>query len=46
VIAVDVGKLGVFAALVIFHALLLRFFIEAFIRREMDLFGGELNAEG
>lgn len=41
IIAVDIGKLGMYAALLIIHVLLLRFFIEGMIRRDFDLFGGE-----
>jgi hypothetical protein len=40
VIATDIGKLGMLAAILIFHALLLRQFIEAFIWRRFDLQGG------
>jgi magnesium-transporting ATPase (P-type) len=43
-IALDVGKLGIFAAILIFHCLLLRFFIEGMTRRDFDLFGGEANS--
>jgi len=45
VIANDIGKLGMFAAILIFHALLLRSFIEGMIRREFDLYGGELRSD-
>ena len=40
VIATDIGKLGMLAALLIFHALLLRQFIEALLMRRFDLGGG------
>jgi Ca2+ transporting ATPase len=43
VIAVDIGKLGMYAALLIVHVLLLRSFLEGINRREFDLFGGELS---
>jgi magnesium-transporting ATPase (P-type) len=43
VIAVDIGKLGMYAALLIIHVLLLRSFLEGIQRREFDLFGGELS---
>jgi len=43
VIAVDIGKLGMYAALLIIHVLLLRSFLEGINRREFDLFGGELS---
>jgi len=44
VIALDIGKLGMYAAILIFHCLLLRNFIEGMIFRKYDLFGGELNS--
>jgi magnesium-transporting ATPase (P-type) len=43
IIAVDIGKLGMYAALLIIHVLLLRSFIEGINRREFDLFGGEMS---
>jgi Ca2+ transporting ATPase len=43
IIAVDIGKLGMYAALLIVHVLLLRSFLEGINRREFDLFGGELS---
>lgn len=43
VIAIDIGKLGMYAAILIVHCLLLRNFIEGMIRKEFDLFGGEAN---
>lgn len=46
IIAVDIGKLGMYAAILIFHCLLLRNFIEGMMYRKYDLFGGELNEEG
>jgi len=45
IIATDIGKLGMYAAILIVHTLLLRDFIEGMIRREFDLFGGEMNPE-
>jgi magnesium-transporting ATPase (P-type) len=36
----DVGKLGMYCALLTIHVLFFRFFISRFISREMDLFGG------
>jgi len=36
----DVGKLGMYCALLTIHVLFFRFFIERFINRSMDLFGG------
>ena len=46
IIAVDVGKLGMYAAILIFHCLLLRSFIEGMVYRKYDLFGGELRETG
>ena len=40
-IATDIGKLGMYCALLTIHVLLLRFFIEKFASRTMDLFGPE-----
>jgi hypothetical protein len=40
VIATDIGKVGMLAALMVFHGLLLRQFIEALIFRRFDLSGG------
>lgn len=45
VIAVDIGKLGMYAALLIIHVLLLRSFVEGMIRRDFDLFGGEKSSK-
>ncbi len=36
----DVGKLGMFCALLTIHVLFLRFFVTRFAGRTMDLFGG------
>jgi len=40
IIATDIGKLGMMAALLIFHALLAIQFIEGMARRRFDLNGG------
>jgi magnesium-transporting ATPase (P-type) len=40
VIATDIGKVGMLAALLIFHVLLLRQFIEGLTNRRFDLSGG------
>ena len=40
-IAQDIGKLGMYCAILIVHALLVRQFIEAMTRRKFDLWGGE-----
>jgi magnesium-transporting ATPase (P-type) len=46
-IATDIGKLGMYVALMTIHVLFLRFFIERFANKTMDLFGGEvLNKDG
>jgi P-type Ca2+ transporter type 2B len=41
-IATDIGKLGMYCALLTIHILFLRFFIEKFINRTMDCFGPEM----
>lgn len=47
VIALDIGRLGMYAAILIFHCLLFRNFIEGMIHRDYDLFGGHnLTADG
>jgi len=46
VIAKDVGRLGMYAAILIFHCLLLRNFIEGMVFRRFDLFGGEFTETG
>lgn len=46
VIATDIGKLGMYCAILIIHCLLLRKFIESMMRREFDLWGGELTGRG
>lgn len=40
-IGTDIGKLGMFSALLTIHVLLLRFIIERFTRRSFDLFGDD-----
>ena len=40
-IATDIGLFGTYVAMLIIHILLLRYFIEAFTKRNVDLFGGE-----
>ncbi|MFS8160406.1 MAG: hypothetical protein ACMG6E_09425 [Candidatus Roizmanbacteria bacterium] len=39
-IATDIGKLGMYCALLTVHTLFFRFWIERFVGRSMDLFGG------
>jgi Ca2+ transporting ATPase len=46
VIATDIGKLGMYCAILIIHCLLLRRFIESMMRRKFDLWGGELTKNG
>jgi magnesium-transporting ATPase (P-type) len=41
-IATDIGKLGMYCALLTIHVLFLRFFIERFVSRELDLYGPEI----
>jgi|TARA_B110000285_G_C15129157_1_gene622301 magnesium-transporting ATPase (P-type) len=45
-IATDIGKLGMYCAILIIHTLLLRNFIESLLRRKFDFFGGEVNSKG
>jgi hypothetical protein len=45
-IAGDVGKLGMYCALLTVHVLFLRFFIVRFMGRSMDLFGGGEDTNG
>jgi magnesium-transporting ATPase (P-type) len=40
-IGTDIGKVGMFCALLTIHVLFLRFFITKFVTREFDFFGGE-----
>lgn len=46
IIATDIGKLGMYCAILIIHCLLLRKFIESMMRRNFDLWGGELTSKG
>jgi len=43
VIATQIGVAGTYAALVVVHVLLLRYFIDGIQKRNVDLFGGENN---
>ena len=47
-IGTDIGKLGMYCALLTIHVLFLRFFITRFVDRSMDFFGGEnvVNSHG
>jgi Ca2+ transporting ATPase len=45
-IAMDIGKLGMYTAILVFHCLLLRNFIEGMYYRQYDLFGGEYQEDG
>ena len=40
-IATDVGKLGTYFALATVHVLMVRYFIDGVMKRQVDLFGGE-----
>lgn len=40
-IATDIGKLGMFAALLTIHILLIRFFVESLYSRSLGLFGSD-----
>lgn len=40
-IATDIGKLGMYCALLTIHVLFLRFFIESFVKKELDVYGPE-----
>jgi Ca2+ transporting ATPase len=46
IIAEDVGKLGTYFALLTVHVLMLRYFIDGVINRQVDLFGGEKEPTG
>ena len=41
-IATDIGKMGMYCAVLTIHILFLRFFIEKFLARDMDLYGPEI----
>ena len=41
VIATEIGKIGTYAALATVHVLLLRYFLDGLMKRNIDLFGGE-----
>ena len=45
-IATDVGKLGTYFALATVHVLMVRFFIDGVMKRQVDLFGGEKEPTG
>lgn len=45
VIATEIGKLGTYAAIVTIHVLLFRYFLDGFLKRNVDLFGGESEGE-
>ncbi len=47
VIATDIGRIGMYCALITIHVLFLRFFIEKLASRSLDLYGPELaNSQG
>jgi len=43
VIATDIGRLGMYAAIAIIHVLLFRSFVEGMVNRDFDFLGGEKN---
>jgi P-type Ca2+ transporter type 2B len=45
-IATDIGKLGMYCAILIVHALMVRQFLESMMRRNFDLWGGESTKGG
>jgi Ca2+ transporting ATPase len=45
VIAEEIGKLGTYAALLTIHILLFRYFLDGLLKRNIDLFGGELDVD-
>ena len=45
IIATDIGRLGMYAAIAIIHVLLFRSFIEGMVNRDFDLLGGEKSIE-
>jgi len=45
IIATDIGKLGMYAAIAIIHVLLFRSFIEGMVNRDFDFLGGERSLE-
>lgn len=45
-IAMDIGKIGMYTALLVFHCLLLRNFVEGMIFRKYNLFGGQFSSDG
>ena len=45
-IAGDVGKLGTYFALATVHMLMVRYFIDGVLKRQVDLFGGEKTPTG
>jgi len=45
IIAQEIGKLGTYAALLTIHVLLFRYFLDGLLKRNIDLFGGELGQE-
>ena len=45
IIATDIGKLGMYAAILIFHCLMVRQLIQGMQYNRFDLWGGELSPE-
>lgn len=45
IIATEIGKIGTYAALLTIHVLLFRYFLDGLLKRNLDLFGGEVENE-
>ena len=45
IIATEIGKIGTYAALLTIHVLLFRYFLDGLLKRNFDLFGGEVENE-
>ena len=45
IIATEIGKIGTYAALLTIHVLLFRYFLDGLLKRNLDLFGGEIENE-
>lgn len=45
VIATEIGKIGTYAALLTIHVLLFRYFLDGLLKRNIDLFGGEIDQD-
>ena len=45
IIAIKIGKIGTYAALLTIHVLLFHYFLDGLLERNIDLFGGEIENE-